>query len=79
MSFQACNWALQQRVGSGYLKATLLAIATCYQGRAVSIDEVVAETSRSEKTIRRHLQLLSSLGFISMVRGFASPNMGEQA
>jgi predicted ArsR family transcriptional regulator len=78
MSVQACNWAIQQRVGSGYLKATLLAVATCYRGAAVTIDEIVAETGRSEKTVRRHLRLLSSVGFISVASGLASLNMGEQ-
>lgn len=77
MSYQACNWALKQRVGSGHLKATLLGMAACYKGRPLSIQEIVAETCRSEATVRRHLNSLSKLGFVSIIGAFAFLNMGE--
>jgi len=66
---------MEQRVGSGYLKATLVALATSYDGRPVHRKQLAIETGLAVYTISRHFKLLEALGFISKTRGYASPKM----
>lgn len=77
MSLPAIDWALKQRVGTGYLKATLVAIAACYRGGTVSREQIEREACRSDRTIRRHLTLLETLGFIKVVGDDVSLKMGD--
>lgn len=72
MSWQAMNWAVSQRVGSGSAKATLFVIAEAANGRTgactLSIPTIAARAELGERTVWSALQALEEQGFISRTR-----------
>jgi len=77
MSLQAVEWALAQRVGSGHLKATLVAIACCHRDDVwpVTREQIEAESGLTDRTVSRHLKDLSDRGFITVGENSVSLSM----
>lgn len=70
MSIQAVAWVLEQTIPDPAAKLVLISLANAYNGKSgrcfPSIDQIAVESSCSRSTVKRKLQWLSEMGWISV-------------
>lgn len=70
MSIQAVAWVLEQTIPDPAGKLVLISLANAYNGKSgrcfPSIEQIAVESSCSRSTVKRKLQWLSEMGWISV-------------